>query len=177
MVTESDAASAVFATLADAGFAIEHPPEDRLFKARTGDTVVDILHRLNGVPVDTATLDCAEQFDVLAIAVPAPPPTMVLTQKLRSLGEHHCDSAKLLPPVRAVRERVDWDRIRAERPQRVRRRTLTGHPWPPARPLISPTGSSSRESTPIASNFSANSSRSFIVVDDKDFCRTRHPAE
>src|SRR5215472_11577298 len=58
VVTESDAATAV-ATLRDAGFAVKHPPQDWLFKARTGDTVVDILHRLNGVPVELATLDCA----------------------------------------------------------------------------------------------------------------------
>ena len=39
---------------------------------------------------------------------------MVLVQQLRSLGEHHCDFAKLLPAVRAVRERLDWDAIRTQ---------------------------------------------------------------
>jgi hypothetical protein len=113
VVTEAEAATAV-ATLTDAGFAVEHPPEDWLFKARTGDTVVDVLHRVNGVPVEPATLDCAEQRDVLAIAMPVLPPTMVVIQKLRALNEHHCDFAKLLPPVRAIRERLDWDRVRAQ---------------------------------------------------------------
>jgi Nucleotidyl transferase of unknown function (DUF2204) len=113
VVAERDVASAV-ATLTDAGFAIEHPPENWLFKARTGETVVDILHRLNGVPVDAATLDCAEQRDVLAIGMPVLPPTMVLIQKLRSLGEHHCDFARLLPAVRAIRERLDWKSIRSQ---------------------------------------------------------------
>jgi hypothetical protein len=113
VVTEADAATAV-ATLEDAGFAVEHPPEDWLFKARTGDTVVDVLHRVNGVPVEPATLDCAEQRDVLAIAMPVLPPTMVLIQKLRALNEHHRDFAKLLPAVRAIRERLEWDRIRAQ---------------------------------------------------------------
>ena len=112
VVTEAEAATAV-ATLTDAGFAIEHPPEDWLFKARRGDTVVDVLHRVNGVPVDPSTLDCAEQRDVLAIAMPVLPPTIVVIQKLRALNEHHCDFAKLLPAVRAIRERLDWDRIRA----------------------------------------------------------------
>jgi hypothetical protein len=64
--------------------------------------------------VETATLDCAEQRDVLAIAMPVLPPTMVVVQKLRSLNEHHCDFAKLLPAVRAVRERLDWEQIRAQ---------------------------------------------------------------
>lgn len=112
VVAESDVDDAV-ATLTDAGFVVERPPEDWLFKARTGDTVVDVLHRLNGVRVEPSTLDCAEQHDVLAVRMPVLPPTMVLIRQLRSLGEHHCDFAKLLPAVRAVRERLDWDRIRA----------------------------------------------------------------
>ena len=112
VVAESDVASAE-ATLREAGFAVEHPPEDWLFKARTGDTVVDVLHRINGVRVEPEMLDSAEPRDVLAIGMPVLPPTMVVIQKLRSLTEHHCDFAKLLPPVRAVRERLDWDQIRS----------------------------------------------------------------
>lgn len=113
VVADSDVASAE-ATLAGAGFAVEHPPEDWLFKARNGDTVVDVLHCINGVRVDQAALECAEQRDVLAIAMPVLPPTTVVIQKLRSLGEHHCDFARLLPAVRAVRERLDWNHIRAQ---------------------------------------------------------------
>ncbi|ORA83730.1 nucleotidyltransferase [Mycobacterium malmoense] len=113
VVAESDVATAV-ATLGDAGFAVERPPEDWLFKARVGDTVVDVLHRINGVRVDHTILDRAEPREVLAITMPVLPPTMVLTQKLRALGEHHCDFAQLLPAVRAVRERLDWGQIRAQ---------------------------------------------------------------
>jgi hypothetical protein len=112
VVTESDVATAA-TTLTQAGFAVEHPPEDWLFKARAGNTVVDVLHRVNGVPVELATLDCAEERDVLAITMPVLPPTVVLIQKLRSLGEHHCDFARLLPAVRAIRESLDWDRIKS----------------------------------------------------------------
>ncbi|GAA4542634.1 nucleotidyltransferase family protein [Mycobacterium paraffinicum] len=112
VVAEADVDDAV-ATLRDAGFVVERPPEDWLFKARTGDTVVDVLHRVNGVRVEASVLDCAVPHDVLAIRMPVLPPTMVLIQQLRSLGEHHCDFAKLLPAVRAVRERLDWERIRA----------------------------------------------------------------
>jgi hypothetical protein len=113
VVAESDVVNAE-ATLSDAGFMVEHPPEDWLFKARTGDTVVDVLHRINGIQVGRSILDCAEGREVLAITMPVLPPTIVMIQKLRSLGEHHCDFAKLLPAVRAVRERLDWDRIRAQ---------------------------------------------------------------
>ncbi len=113
VVAASDVPTAA-ATLRDAGFCVEHPPEDWLFKARAGEMVVDVLHRINGVPVDYATLDCAEQREVLVIAMPVLPPTMVLIQKLRSLGEHHCDFGALLPAVRAIRERLDWDRINTQ---------------------------------------------------------------
>jgi Nucleotidyl transferase of unknown function (DUF2204) len=113
VVAESDVVNAE-TTLTDAGFTVEHPPEDWLFKARTGDIVVDVLHRINGVQVGQAMLDCAEGRDVLAITMPVLPPTIVMIQKLRSLNEHHCDFAKLLPAVRAVRERLDWDRIHAQ---------------------------------------------------------------
>jgi hypothetical protein len=93
---------------------IDHPPEDWLFKACTGDVVVDVLHRLNGVPVDPATIRGAEKVEVLAIAMPVLRPTHVVSEKLSSLNEHHCDFAALLPGVRAVREQVNWDQVRRE---------------------------------------------------------------
>jgi hypothetical protein len=49
--------------------------------------------------------------------MPVLPPTMVLVQQLRSLGEHHCDFARLLPAVRAVRERLDWQHIEVQTAQ------------------------------------------------------------
>ncbi|MCV7427494.1 nucleotidyltransferase [Mycobacterium montefiorense] len=113
VVAEPDVTTAA-TTLRNAGFAIENPPEDWLFKARIGGTLVDVLHRVNGEPVGHATLDRAEQRDVLAIMMPVLPPTMVLIQKLRSLNEHHCDFARLLPAVRAVRERLDWGPVRSQ---------------------------------------------------------------
>ena len=46
--------------------------------------------------------------------MPVLSPTKVITEKLISLNEHHCDFAALLPAVRAVREVVDWDRVRTD---------------------------------------------------------------
>src|SRR6185369_10913055 len=51
VVAETDADKAA-ATLAQAGFTVDQPPEDWLFKACIDDAVVDVLFRLNGVPVD-----------------------------------------------------------------------------------------------------------------------------
>jgi Nucleotidyl transferase of unknown function (DUF2204) len=111
VVVETDAEAAA-STLADAGFAVERTPEDWLFKAKTNGVVVDVLHRVNRVTVDGALLDGAPVHDVLAIPMRVLPPTVVLGQKLKSLHEHHCDFAALLPATRAVREQVDWPRVR-----------------------------------------------------------------
>ncbi len=112
IVAEADTELAA-TTLAKAGFTIERTPEDWLFKAHLDDVVVDVLHQINGTPVVDDDLDRAQEHDVLAIRMPVLPPTLVVTQKLRALGEHYCDFTSLLPAVRAVRERVDWDEIRS----------------------------------------------------------------
>lgn len=112
-VAESDAEAAAV-SLAAAGFDVDRPPENWLFKAVLDGAVVDVLHRFNGVPVTAETLAGAEERQVLAIEMPVLTPTSVLTVKLRSLNEHYCDFATLLPAVRAVREQVDWDKVRAD---------------------------------------------------------------
>jgi hypothetical protein len=113
VVAEADADAAA-ATLDDAGFHIERTPEDWLFKAYADDVVVDVLHRLNGVAVDVQTLEAAEETEVLAIRMKVLSATHVVTEKLGSLNEHRCDFGDLFPGVRAVREQVDWDRVRAD---------------------------------------------------------------
>ena len=113
VVAESDVEAAA-ATLSRAGFVVERPVEDWLFKAYLDGALVDILHRVNGETVDAALIDRAEVHDVLALAMPVLSPTCVLTQKLLSLNEHHCDLEPLLPRLRAVREQVDWPRLRRD---------------------------------------------------------------
>src|ERR1700710_2354367 len=113
VVVESDVEPAA-ATLSKAGFVVERPVEDWLFKAYLDGALVDILHRVNGETVDAALIDSAEVHDVLALAMPVLSPTCVLRQKLLSLNEHHCDLEPLLPRLRAVREQVDWPRLRRD---------------------------------------------------------------
>jgi hypothetical protein len=112
-VAEPDAEEAA-ATLAGAGFEIERPPEEWLFKAGRGPAMIDVLHRLNGVPITREALDDVDVVDVLGVRMPVMRVDAVLVAKLRSMSEHYCDFAALLPPVRAVREQVDWDRVRAD---------------------------------------------------------------
>ena len=112
VVAEHDVPAAV-AALDKAGFAIERPPEDWLFKVRLGDALVDVLHRVNGVRVEPDDLDRAEERVVLALSMPVLPPTVVFIQRLRALTEHYCDFARLIPAARAIREKLDWDQIDA----------------------------------------------------------------
>jgi hypothetical protein len=114
VVAEPDTEKAA-ATLEEAGFRVERTPEDWLFKACVGDDfVIDVLHRLNAVPVSAEAILAADEYDVLGIRLRVLAPTPVVIEKLNSLTEHHCDFTTLLPAVRAVREQLDWTRIAAE---------------------------------------------------------------
>ena len=114
VVAEEDTEAAAL-TLEKAGFRIDRTPEDWLFKACVEQQfVIDVLHQLNGTPVEAQMIASAEELDVLAIRMRVLSPTQVITEKLNSLNEHHCDFAALLPAIRAVRERVDWDRVKAD---------------------------------------------------------------
>lgn len=113
VVAEPDTEKAA-ATLEAVGFTIERGPEDWLFKACVGsDFVIDVLHRLNGVPVDAGAILAADEYDVLAIRMRVLAPAYVLTEKLNSLNEHNCNFSALLPAVRAVREQLDWAELRS----------------------------------------------------------------
>src|SRR6478736_6394939 len=112
-VAEEDTEAAAL-TLEKAGFQIDRTPEDWLFKACVEEQfVIDVLHQLNGNPVNADDIAAAEVLDVLAIRMRVLPPTRVLTEKLNALNEHHCDFASLVPAVRAVREQLAWPRLAA----------------------------------------------------------------
>lgn len=116
VVAEPDVEAAAV-SLAAEGFEILRPPEDWLFKALAGgteapDAMVDVLHRLQGVPVDPELLATASQHELLGLRIPVLPPTPIMVAKLGSLSEHYCDFATLLPAVRALRELLDWPVVR-----------------------------------------------------------------
>lgn len=54
----------------------------------------------------------ASSMEVAAISMPVLPIDEVLASKLLALNEHCCDFEKLIAVARAVREQVDWDRLR-----------------------------------------------------------------
>jgi predicted nucleotidyltransferase len=113
VVSEEDV-ERVADTLAADGFAVERPAEDWLLKVGTDGVTVDILHRIAGVPVTQDVLERSEVIEVLSIRMPVLGATDLIASKLQVLSEHYCDFGELLPAVRAVREQLDWDRLREE---------------------------------------------------------------
>lgn len=102
------------AAVAAAGLEVVDPAEDWLFKAYHRGALVDVLFRMVGEPVDAELLERAETLEVLAVRMPVLTATDVLSAQARVLNEHYCDLGRLLPNARALREQVDWDRMRAE---------------------------------------------------------------
>ena len=112
MVAEAEVEAAAD-SLAAAGFRIERPPEDWLFKAWLDDSLVDVLHRLRGIPVEPELVASAVEVEVLGIRIPVLPATPIMIAKLVSLSELYADFGALLPSVRAVREQLDWAELRS----------------------------------------------------------------
>lgn len=112
VVAECDV-EAVADCLTAAGLTVERPPEDWLFKTYVEGAMVDVLHRLSGVPVEPDLIARAVEMEVLGIRIPVLPPTEVVVAKLVALTERYCDYGSVLPAVRATREQLDWPRLRA----------------------------------------------------------------
>jgi hypothetical protein len=113
MVAHEDAAK-VKEWLADNGFRVEEPPEDWLFKVYTDDSMVDIIFRDGGVPATRQVVEDANEIEVVSVQMPVLSATELLVQKLMAMDEHYCDFGRLLPVARALREQVDWQRVRGQ---------------------------------------------------------------
>ena len=103
-----DDVDAIVERLRERGLEIEHPPEDWLVKVRTDGVVVDLLHRANGFDVADG-LARAETLSVLSVEMAVLSATDLVTEKLLALDEHYCDLSAVLPTLRALREKVDWE--------------------------------------------------------------------
>lgn len=102
------------AAIGAAGLDVHEPVENWLFKAYHRGQLVDVLYRMSGEQVEEDLFERADVLEVLAVRMPVLSATDVLTSKLRTLGEHYCDFGRLLPLTRALREQIDWPRVRDE---------------------------------------------------------------
>ena len=100
--------------LASAGLEVREPAEYWLFKAFHHGAMVDILFRMVGEPITREMLDRSDTMEVLAVRMPVLDATDIISAKMRVLGEHYCDFTRMIAMVRALREQVDWGRVRHE---------------------------------------------------------------
>ncbi len=112
-ITEEDVPRAQEA-LAAAGLEVREPAENWLFKAFHHGALVDILFRMVGEPISREMLDRSDTMEVLAVRMPVLDATDIISAKMRVLGEHYCDFTRMIAMVRALREQVDWERVRTE---------------------------------------------------------------
>lgn len=114
MVKPGDAERALEA-LAAAGMRIERPPEEWLFKAWKENVMIDIIFRPAGLEITDEVLARAEPLSVLAVETPVMALEDVLATKLNALNEQHSlDYRPSLAIARALREQIDWQRLRQQ---------------------------------------------------------------
>lgn len=102
------------AALAEAGLPVVNPAEDWLVKVVIEGAFVDVLWRTCGFPVESDLVERAETLPVLSVHMPVLAATDIMTTKLMALDEHYCDFGRLFPVARAMREQVDWHRVRTD---------------------------------------------------------------
>lgn len=98
--------------LGGAGLRTERPPEEWLYKAYDGDVMIDLIFGPEGPAVDDAMFERAEELAMQAVTVPVMSVDDILTSKLLALREHHLDYDSVLELARALREQIDWGRVR-----------------------------------------------------------------
>lgn len=99
--------------LAGAGMRIERPPEGWLFKAYDGDVYVDLIFEPSSGPVDDELFVRADELVVRSVPMKVASVTDVLAAKLLALTEQDPDYGDVLQIARALREQIDWARLRA----------------------------------------------------------------
>ncbi len=107
-------AEAVAATLRKAGLEVYTPPEDWLLKAKCLGEDIDLIFELAHQPVTRELLERADQLPVESVHMPVLAVTDLVASLLNAFTEHHCDFGAVLPIARALREKVDWARVRRE---------------------------------------------------------------
>jgi predicted nucleotidyltransferase len=101
------------------GFRIEIPPEDWLIKAwdpREGgeEVLLDLIYYPSGISITDEVLDRADWMSVTACRMRVLNPTDLLIQKLLAYREKYLDYSSSIQIARAIREQIDWARLRDE---------------------------------------------------------------
>jgi hypothetical protein len=111
MVKRSDA-ERTLRSLATAGMRTERPPEQWLYKAWDGDTLIDLIFEPAGMRITDEVLERGEELNVAGMQVRTMALDDILVTKLLALDEHSADYRDLLQIGRSLREQIDWSGLR-----------------------------------------------------------------
>ncbi len=98
--------------LAAAGLRVERPPEEWLFKAYDGSTLVDVIFCPAGGPIDDEHFARAETMEVGAQTVLVASTDDILVTKLLAISEQEPNFQPVIELARALREQIDWTFVR-----------------------------------------------------------------
>jgi hypothetical protein len=112
MIKPEDAERAL-EMLEEEGLRPEKPPEGWLYKAWDGAVLVDLIFHPKGMEIDDDVIARGEDLEVLSMPLRVMALEDVLCTMLLALHEHHADYSSLLQMARSLREKVDWDDVRA----------------------------------------------------------------
>jgi hypothetical protein len=99
-------------TLADKGMKTERPPEGWLYKAYSGDAMIDLIFDPSGGPVTDAVLERGDELEVHAMPLRVASLEDVMVTKLLAVTEQEPEYGSVLEVARALREQIDWDDVR-----------------------------------------------------------------
>jgi hypothetical protein len=111
MIKAGDVERALTA-LREAGMRAEDPPEEWLVKAWDGDVLVDLIFSPKGLPITDEVIERGEVRSVLSMEMRVMALEDVFITKLMAITEHSLRFEGLLQMARALREQVDWERVR-----------------------------------------------------------------
>lgn len=112
LMIKPDHAQAALEALAGAGMRTELPTEEWLYKAWHGDVLIDLIFCPSGVELTDEAFKRAEVISVMAVGMPVMALEDVLVTMLCALDEHALDYSRLLAITRALREQIDFSRLR-----------------------------------------------------------------
>src|SRR4051812_29712488 len=98
--------------LEQVGLRPEKPPEEWLYKAWDGDTLVDLIFCPAGLDVDDELIGRGEEREVEAMTMRVLTAEDLLVSKLMAMTEHSINYRSCLEIARSLREQIDFEDVR-----------------------------------------------------------------
>jgi hypothetical protein len=106
-------AERALAVLAEAGMRPERPVEGWLYKAWDGEVLIDLIFSPSGLDVNEV-IARGQELPVLGMTLRTMALEDVLATKLLALSEHRIEYTGPLQTARALREQIDWRKLREQ---------------------------------------------------------------